>query len=289
MGGARGTESGIDLLDAPAVAGPLAEGRQAYVAITTERGPHITPELYAVAGGRLWFFAGLGTLKARTLPRHPAVAVAVPAGTRTVVVAGRAASFHPAALPRHVPAPATLLATPRALARYSLRNAVDLAGFAADFVAGRLGRRLPEPRVLFAVVPDRVALLDGFAVHGRWGDWRGLLDGEGDGEPMHDGAGAVAAIADGHGGLVAGPALVDATGSRAQVPAGLLDLAGIGESAQVAVVVDDYGRPGPAAKRGVMLRGTGGVRREDDGAWLDLDPERTVSWDGIDTATVKAS
>lgn len=286
MGGALGTESDIDLLSNPAIAGSLAEGRQAYVAIATERGPHVTPELYAVAGGRLWFLAGLGTLKARTLPRHPAVAVAVPAGGRTVVLAGRAASFHPAALPRHVPSVATLLATPSALARYSLRNAVDLAGFAVDFAAGRLGRRLPEPRVLFAVTPERVALLDGFAVQGRWGDWPGDVGSAA--EPVHDGAGAVAVLAH-DGGLLAMPSRVDGTGQRAQVPLGLLDLGGVGATADVAVVVDDYGRPGPAAKKGVMLRGTGEVRRDDNGAWIDLDAERAVSWDGVETTTVKAS
>lgn len=241
-----------------------------------------------MAGGRLWFFAALGTLKARTLPRQPAVAVAVATGSRTVVVTGRVASFHPAALPRHAPTPATLLAAPGAVARYSLRNAVDLAGFAVDFATGRLGRRLPEPRVLFAVTPERVALLDGFAVQGRWGDWAGSI--EGTAEPVHDGAGAVAALAYGDNGtLLAMPARMDETGQRAQVPGALLDLAGVGATADVAVVVDDYGRPGPAAKRGVMLRGTGEVRRDDTGAWIDLDSERVVSWDGVETTTVKAS
>lgn len=290
MGCAWGSESAIDLLSSPAIAGPLAEGRQAYVAIATERGPHVTPELYAVAGGRLWFFAGLGTLKARTLPRHPTVAVAVAAGARTVVVTGRVASFHPAALPRHAPTPATLLAAPGAVARYSLRNAADLAGFAVDFATGKLGRRLPEPRVLFAVTPERVALLDGFAVQGRWGDWPGGNADDATGEPVHEGAGAVAALAYGdNGSLLAAPARVDETGQRTQVPAALLDLAGVGAAAEVAVVVDDYGKPGPAAKRGVMLRGTGEVRRDDTGAWIDLDPERVVSWDGVATTTVKAS
>lgn len=289
MGCARGSESGIDLLSNPAIAGPLAEGRQAYVAIATQHGPHITPELYAVAGGRLWFFAGLGTLKARTLPRQPAVAVAVPAGSRTVVAGGRVASFHPAALPRHAPTAAMLSATPSALARYCLRNAVDLAGFAADFASGRLGRRLPEPRVLFAVTPERVAVLDGFAVQDRWGDWPGAV-ADGASEPVHEGAGAVVALAY-DGALLAAPVRVDETGQRTQVPAGLLDLAGINATASVeaAVVVDDYGRPGPAAKRGVMLRGAGQLRRDDSGAWLDLDAARAVSWDGIETSTVKAS
>ena len=290
MGRARGSESGIDLLSNPAIAGPLAEGRQAYVAIATERGPHVTPELYAVAGGRLWFFAALGTVKARTLPRHPAVAVAVAAGARSVVVTGRVASFHPAALPRHAPTPATLLAAPGAVARYSLRNAVDLAGFAVDFTTGRLGRRLPQPRVLFAVTPERVALLDGFAVQGRWGDWSGEAESTADAMHGGDGAGAVAALAYGDNGtLLAMPARVDESGQRAQVPAALLDLAGVGATADVAVVVDDYGKPGPAAKRGVMLRGNGEVRRDDTGAWIDLDPERVVSWDGVETTTVKAS
>ncbi|HEX9970230.1 MAG TPA: hypothetical protein VGB03_08830, partial [Acidimicrobiales bacterium] len=72
-----------------------------------------------------------------------------------------------------------------------------------------------------------------------------------------------------------------------QVPRALLPLSASGE-VDVAVAVDDYGRPGPAAKKGLMLRGRATVRTDDDGAWLDLDADKVVWWDGVDTGTVPA-
>jgi hypothetical protein len=264
----------------------LAEGRQAHVAIATSGGPHVTPELYAVDGGRLWFLAGHRTLKARVLPRNPAVAVLVRAGERSVSLVGDVASFHPAALPHHAPGAAELFAAPRALARYSVRNAVDLVGFANDFARGRLGRRLPDARVLFSVTPRRVAVLDGFSIVGHDGDWPGSADA-GAADVVQPGSAAVAAVSVGDD-LLALPARVDDSAAAAQVPRSLLALAAVSGTVDTAVAVDDYGRPGPAAKKGIMLRGRGEVRTDDTGAWLDLDPDRAVYWDGIDTGTVPA-
>lgn len=236
-------------------------------------------------GGRLWFLAGHRTLKARILPRSPAVAVLVRAGERSVSLVGDVASFHPAALPHHGPGAAQFLAAPRALARYSVRNAVDLVGFANDFARGRLGLRVPDARVLFSVTPRRVALLDGFSVVSHEGEWPGVADEAAD--VVQPGSAAVAAVAAGDD-LLALPARVEESAAAAQVPRSLLALAGVSGTVDVAVAVDDYGRPGPAAKKGIMLRGRGDVRTDDTGAWLDLDPEQAVYWDGIDTGTVPA-
>ena len=65
----------------------LKEGRQAYVAVPSKQGPHVTPELYAWSDGRLWFAAAAGTVKSNVLKREgdwettlarPATATAVP-------------------------------------------------------------------------------------------------------------------------------------------------------------------------------------------------------------------
>ncbi|HVF75007.1 MAG TPA: pyridoxamine 5'-phosphate oxidase family protein [Acidimicrobiales bacterium] len=279
-----GSNRPIDPLTHPLVAGVLAEGRQAYVTVAASGGPHVTPELYAVDGGRLWFFAAAGTLKARLLPRRPSVAVLVRAGGRAVAMVGEVAAFHPAALPPM----ADVLRAPAAVARYSLRNAVDLAGFASDLARGRLGWRVPQVRVLFSVRPTGVALLDGFAVREQWGSWPGSCGSAASTDVAQSSAavGAVVALGWGDGSLLALPGRWHQDDSRAQVPTDLLALAAAPSPVDAAVVVDDYGAPGPAAKRGVMLRGSAVV--EDDG-WLTVDADRTVLWDGIETGTVKAT
>lgn len=277
-----GSNRPIDPLTHPLVAGVLGEGRQAYVAVAASGGPHVTPELYAVDGGRLWFFAAAGTLKARLLPRRPEVAVLVRAGGRGVAVVGTAAAFHPAALPPV----ADVVRAPAAVARYGLRNAVDLAGFASDLVRGRLGSRVPQVRVLFSVMPREVAVLDGFAVREQWGPWPGHADGAATADVAQSPAavGAVVALGWGDGSLLALPGRWHQDECRAQVPADLLALAGVPSTADAAVVVDDYGAPGPAGKTGVMLRGPAAV---EDGGWLSVEPDRAVLWDGIDTGTIK--
>lgn len=244
-------------------------------------GPHVTPELYAVDSGRLWFFAAAGTLKARLLPRRPSVAVLVRAGGRAVAMVGDVAAFHPSS----VPPVADMVRAPAAVARYSLRNAVDLAGFASDLVRGRLGSRVPQARVLFSVTPRAVALLDGFAVREQWGSWAGSSGDAPDVAQSPAAEGAVVALGWGDGSLLAVPGRWHHDDGRAQVPADLLALAGVPSSVDAAVVVDDYGAPGPAAKTGVMLRGRATVA---DGGWLAVEADRTVLWDGVDTGTVQS-
>jgi len=46
----------------------------------------------------------------------------------------------------------------------------------------------------------------------------------------------------------------------------------------VAVVVDRYTAPGPAAKEGTLVRGT--ARRMDGTGTLVVEPDRQIEWDG---------
>ena len=53
-----------------------------------------------------------------------------------------------------------------------------------------------------------------------------------------------------------------------------------------AVVLDEYGRPGPAGKQGSLLRGTGSFGPARGGwRWLEIDPDRMTTWDGLHTRT----
>ena len=67
----------------------------------------------------------------------------------------------------------------------------------------------------------------------------------------------------------------------------LLGLSETGQRFPVAVVVDRYNAPGPAAKRGMLRRGTG-VRTAEVG-FIDVKVDRTVRWDGIHVTSRRAT
>ena len=269
-----------DLLLDPRVRSVLGESRQAFVAVATRNGPHVTPELYAVEGGRLWFASAAETLKVRVVEKRPHAAAAIRAGDRSVVVAGTVESFDPfdpraiARAARQGPAVA------KALGQFGLRNAPDLAGFVADTVRGRLGRRIPGRRTLLALTPDRVALTGSGAVDGAWGAWSSARTGT---EVAGDAGPGIDAVVgwEAEGGVLALPARWDPSSGTAQVPAALLDLVGVRGSARACVAADEYGGPGPAAKSGLLLRGEG--RRE--GSVVHIEADRVTAWDGVETAT----
>jgi hypothetical protein len=255
----------------------LTEGRQAYVAVASKNGPHVTPELYAVAGDALWFLVAATTLKARTIPRDDRVAALVRTGGRAVVLSGTARTYDvrsPADIGRAV----TDANVVRALTGFLLRNAGDLAAFGRDALTGRLGRALPPRRILIRLTPTRTALLDGTRVTVAEGDWPGLVPAD-PGPPL---AGTTDATVGwlAPDGPLALPARTD--GATASVPPALAALAALPDDAPACLVTDAYNDAGPAAKTGTLLRGTGRLRP--DGT-ATFDVERTTTWDGIRTTT----
>lgn len=264
----------------PNVLGVLGEGRQAYVAVSSTRGPHVTPELYAWSGDKLWFAAATSTLKAKVLRRDPSLGAVVNVAGRSVVLTGRAEVFDPrdpvstlARLPQ-------LPGVARALTTFTTRNAADLLAFVGDAAAGRLGRRLPPLRVLFALTPDRIALVENDAVVGHWGWSLGAAVEE----PVPvGGERAVAAFP----GPVALPVRWFADDSRlhlARPLTGLLARRTVRGRFPISVVVDDYSAPGPAAKRGTLVRGVGSAV-DGDLSTIEVEAERVVEWDGVETAS----
>lgn len=148
----------------------LADGTLCYLAASTPRGPHLTPVVFAFDRGRLWATTARRTVKARAWRRDPRAAGLVRHADRAVAFRGRVEVYDvldpntwEAGLRR---APALL----RATARFSLKNARYFAGYARD------ARRIPlawtpPGRVLVAIEPEDVALLDGGRVvesHGKW-------------------------------------------------------------------------------------------------------------------------
>ena len=262
----------------PEMRSVLNEARQAHLAVVTKDGPHVTPELYAVARDTLWFAVAATTLKARVLPDSPRAGALVRAGGRSVMLGGEARTYDVRS-PGDVVRAVRDLDVARAVTGFLLRNAGDLTAFARDAATGRLGRKLPPRRVLVRFTPDRAALLDGTVVVASAGDWPGRVRAaEREALPGTRDATVGWLGADGP---VALPARWDER-ECAYVPAAAAALAGLPREAPACLVVDDYGSPGPAAKSGTLLRGTG--RLADDGR-ASMSIAKVTTWDGVETAT----
>jgi hypothetical protein len=272
----------MDLLAEPAARSIVEQGRHLYVAVAAPAGPHVTPELYSAADGRLWFWSAHDTVKAKVLREHPRASALVRVGDRSVIVSGRTERFDPrdvAALPRALRDP---LAVGRATVKFGLRNAADLGAFATDFAKGRLGRSLPPRRVLFGLRPTRLAVVDAGTVLLALGDW--AHPGPVDGEPVTRGDQAAVVAWETEHGPLALPGRLDADGDRAWIAPALAGVAGLPPSARVGFFVDDYVAPGPAAKEGRLLRGTGTLG---EGGRVDLVRERETEWKGVSASTRK--
>lgn len=257
----------------------LSEGRQAHVAIDTPSGPHVTPQLYAWSGGRLWIAAASTTRKAAVLHEGAPAAAVVATPGRSVVLAGKVTVIDP-----HKPATvirnlAQLPGAARASIGFTARNVVDLAAFAGDLLRGRLGWLVP-PRILYALTPDRAAAVENDTVTWSAG-WRAGRPSGGDGVVPTGGQPAVVALP----GPVTAPARWFAEDRLAVVAPEVASLLGIADHrGSMAVVVDRYSAAGPAAKRGAMLRG--GAEPLGAGRFR-LSPDRVSEWDGIEVTSRK--
>lgn len=269
----------------------LQEGRQAHLAVASSNGPHVTPELFAWSGGRLWFASAAGTVKANVVQREPSVGAVVRVPGRSLLLAGTVDRFDvldPLGLVRRA---GLLPGAVHALTGYAVRNAPDLVAFGRDAFRGRLGWRPPPRRVLFGLSPDRWLLLENEVVVDASGSWASLAQ---DAAPVDAGAGddVEGLPPGGQPAVVALPGPIALPGrwfddvAQVAVPVVLQDLLPTGE-VPVGVVVDDYRAPGPAAKRGALVRGTAHAVADRPGV-LVVEADRAVEWDGVATTTVEA-
>ena len=250
----------------------MREGRQVYVALESAKGPHVTPELYTWSDGRLWFPAATSTLKARVIDDGSRLAAAVVGRGSTVIFEGVAELFdprRPSTILRASAAPRML----RALTSFGVRNTSDLLGFARDTVKGDSVSRIPNARLFICVAPERMALIENDRVAWQSG-WHAHVIAP----PADVPSGGEPAVAAFDGPRIA-PARWFADDERAFVSPDVLALHGVSGDTGVAVVVDHYNAPGPAAKQGVLVRGDGVV---DDNGWIDVTARRTVAWDGAE-------
>jgi hypothetical protein len=268
----------MDLALPDSVVSTLEEARQAYIAVPSQHGPHVTPDLYSWSRGRVWFAAASSTLKTKVLRREPFASALISVAGRSVALYGPIEVHDPRDPRRLVRSVCHFPETSRALASYTVRNAPDLVGFVRDAAVGRLGWRIPL-RVLFELTPVAAAYLENDVVTGTWGTWTGAGAHEAGDVPV-GGEPAVAAFP----GPVAFPARWFAEQQVMWVAPDLLQLLDLVDELDVSVVVDDYGAPGPAAKRGVLVRGRGRVAADEPG-FVEVDPDAATTWSGVETAS----
>jgi hypothetical protein len=274
----------VDDLD-PAARSILAEGRQLHVGIVSERGPHVTPELYAAAGHDIWFTTAATTLKARVIQRDSRMSGLVRVGSRSLVMRGTATSFD-LADPRQLASHARDgLKALQGLTSFTMRNAADLTGFARDLVAGRLPSRRPPRRVLVRLRPEAWLVVDGTALVAADGGWPGTGGGVGNSPSLPGRRDAVVGWEAPWGTLLL-PARAESD-TAATVPAVAARLGGVetGATARACLTTDDYAAPGPAAKTGTLLRGTAALQLDDAIGRFALEADRRTTWDGVATQT----
>ncbi len=147
----------------PQIADVLEHGEFCYVAATTERGPHLTPMVFALSGGGVWVTTSRGSVKARAWRAAPTVAGLVRDGDAAVTFGGRVRTYDlldAETWPRSVArSPGLALAS----VRFVRKNARFFAGYAVD------ARHVPfawtpPGRVFVEIEIERAALVSAGAV-----------------------------------------------------------------------------------------------------------------------------
>lgn len=301
----------MPVLDDPRVVECFRSAGRVYTAIGTRRGPHVTPELFTIFRGRLWFATARRTLKARVTGRRPSVGLLAAGDRWTVVARGEA---HPLDVldPRNARPLRSLpdfVVSPLAAVSFTARNAGHLAGFVAQGPA-HWPRSPGELRILVAVRLVATAMLeDGRVVHvsGDWGPSAaagGGRHGRPDGDPGDERTWAVppdtpadvAAFPDRTGqaavlgwdsadGPLALPARWDPDAGAAFVPAALLNVTGARAESTACLTFDRMDGFAMDGKRGIMLRGDARLEPGWPDARIDLEPDAATWWAGQTTET----
>jgi hypothetical protein len=292
----------------------LERGTLCYLAVRTRQGPHLTPVVFAVDGGRIWLTTSRASVKARALRQDQDVAGMVRLGSRLVTFQGRARTydaFDPLSWPSAAVAGPRLV---RAATRFSLKNARFFAGYAVNARQVPLAWT-PPGRVFVGIEVVAGGVLDvaQAEVEERWGDWsegpsqvsRGRRPPDTTTRALELGVPrAVRSVVGdrGEGALAAGgwPAVLPVTWRRiardrayhAVLPRAFLELAGSRprnrtSPIRAALAVDRLAAWKAADMAGMLLQGDADTSTfEDDRALIRLRPRRVVWWQGWSSGTV---
>jgi hypothetical protein len=283
------------------IAEVLDEADVLHVAVAASRGPHVTPTVFDVDGGRLWFVTPRHSVKAKVIARRRRVGGLVQLGGRSVMIGGRARIVDPLTA-RGIFSPGRLLDLPLAAAGYLSRNHRHATGTIRDHEAPTLALS----RVLISIDLDRLALLDGWEVVDTWGRWarsdlmllgtppagtrpnlsavpptvRKLL---GDDAPVVLGWRSVS-------GPLALPARWRAGTGEVETSAEAMILAAAAAGSPACITAERSGNR-LKSKHGLLVSGDGHARRAGDApfARVTLDVRRTTWWTGEERHTVEAA
>jgi hypothetical protein len=279
------------------VAEVLDEADLLHVAVAARNGPHATPAVFDVDGGRLWFVTPRRSVKARVIDRHRQVGGLVQLGRWSVVIGGRARIVDPLTA-RGIFSPARLLDLPLAAVGYLGRNHRHATGTIRDHEAPTLALS----RVLVSIDVRRLILLDGVEVVDSWGQWSRtdlLLRGAPPPSPAPELGAVPAAVRNlltddapvvlGWQGMF-GPMALPAKwrdGGELETSGAALALAGAASGSPACVCVE-RSRYRLQSKRGLLLTGDGHARLDGDGpsARVTLDLRRTTWWRGEERHTI---
>jgi Pyridoxamine 5'-phosphate oxidase len=306
----------------------LRRGAFCHVASSTPQGPHVTPMVFAEAGGRVWVTTSRGSVKARAWRRDPRVAGLVRSRAGSVAFSGtvRAYDLLDSTTWGRSVAEGPMLAL--AALRFTRKNARFFAGYAVDAHHVPLAWT-PPGRVFAELRIERTALTLEGRLSGTWGEWgdrvrgadrfRGVRAGAGPLEPLPEevrrdlGVGGQATLAlEGDEGLVVLPCAwaVDGAALYAAMRAEVLALAGVDVVAPAALGVEHPSSWRASAMVGAMVRGRGEVTvgaqlssgagsfervarsagvEPSDGALVRIRPSSLVWWRGWTSGTVKAA
>jgi hypothetical protein len=253
----------------------LHDGILCHLAAPGPGGPHVTPVVFVLDGGRIWATVARGTAKARRWRREPLAAGLVRVGDLALTFRGPV-TVHDALDPETWAV--SILRAPqvtRASIRFSLKNARFFAGYARDAARVPLGWT-PPGRVFVSVDLEAGALLDGASGEAaeRWGEWGSRVTSRRDFRATRRGWGPDRLLPDDIRPLleVPGRGVVGLEGSRGPVvlpvgwaradgsytavlPRRFLGLAGARPEGRAALVVDRPSAWRAARMRGVLLRG----------------------------------
>jgi nitroimidazol reductase NimA-like FMN-containing flavoprotein (pyridoxamine 5'-phosphate oxidase superfamily) len=309
-----------------AVQNVLEHGEFCVIASSTPRGPHCTPLVYALSGGRVWLTTSRRSVKARAWASDPSTSGLVRSGDLSVTFSG---SVHAYDLLDRTTWGATVAEGPvlaRASMKFSRKNARFFAGYAVD------ARQVPfawtpPGRVFVGVDVDRTALLDEDGVQEGWNRWRGEVVSQETFHASKKGDPSFAklpievrtAVGDrGEGALAVagtqGPAVIPvrwlAEGGAlyAAMPLETLALADAGPEAPVALTVDRTSAWRARDMIGAMVQGTGSVFAlsalgtggrslksvlkgidPDADALVRIEPSRLVWWHGWSSGSTEVA
>ncbi|HEY7399726.1 MAG TPA: pyridoxamine 5'-phosphate oxidase family protein [Actinomycetota bacterium] len=150
----------------------LEHGEFCSVASLTPNGPHCTPLVFALSGGRLWLTTSRRSVKARSWALDPSMAGLVRHGDLAVTFTGTVRTFD--LLDRGTWG-ATVSDAPqlaRASVKFSRKNARFFAGYAVDAKQVPFAWT-PPGRVFVGIDVGRTALVDDEGVQEGWSRWGG--------------------------------------------------------------------------------------------------------------------